>query len=82
MTAQQMIAIDPDALEGLTREVQRLHQRLDAVEMQPKPEWITVAQYADRVGRTKRTIRNWINEGRIETKMDGAVTMVRVSQAA
>lgn len=78
----QLIAIDPDALEGLTREVKRLHQRLDAIEMQPKPEWVTVPEYAEMVGRTTRTIRNWIDSGKVETKRDGEVTLVRLSQAA
>lgn len=74
----QLIAIDANALESLLVEVQRLHKRLDAVQMMPMPEWVTVAEYAARVGRTKRTVRNWINEGSIETKREGAVTMVRV----
>lgn len=38
----QLIAIDADALESLRIEVQRLHKRLDAVQMTPRPEWVTV----------------------------------------
>lgn len=78
----QLIAIDPNALESLTREVERLHKRLDAVQMQPQPEWLTVKEYAVHVGRTQRTVRNWINQGQVDTKREGEVTFVRVSQAA
>lgn len=76
----QLIAIDANALESLRSEIHRLHKRLDAVQMTPRPEWLTVGEFADHVGRTKRTVRNWINEGSVETKREGGVTLVRVNQ--
>lgn len=76
----QLIAIDPQALDALRVEIARLHKRLDAVQMAPRPEWITVGDYAEHVGRTKRTVRNWINEGSVETKREGGVTLVRINR--
>lgn len=76
----QLIAIDADALESLRLEVSRLHKRLDAVQMTPKPQWLPIPAYAAHVGRTMRTVRNWINDGSVESKREGAVTLVKVSQ--
>lgn len=79
MTAQTLIAIDADALEGLRHEMRRINARLDAVEMTPAPAWVTLDEYAVKVGKSKRTIRNWKDAGLIDTKLEGTVTMVRVS---
>lgn len=78
----QLIAIDPNALESLTREVERLHQRLDAVQMQPQPEWLTVKEYADYVGRHPRTITRRIEAGELEACEMAGARMVRVNQAS
>lgn len=78
----QLIAIDADALANLTKEVERLHKRLDAVQMQPQPEWLTVKEYADLVGRHPRTIARYCEAGKLETKDMAGVRMVRVNQAA
>lgn len=78
----QLIAIDPQALDALRVEIARLHKRLDAVQMAPRPEWVTVTDYAAHVKRTKRTVRNWINEGSVDTKREGGVTLVRLNQDA
>ena len=77
----QLIAIDPNALESLRQELARLHKRLDQFEMQPKPEWIPADQFAKQVGKSLRTIKRWTNEGKIETKRVGAVLMVRSAEA-
>lgn len=82
MTAQQLIAIDPDALEEIMDQLTRLHTRLDRVEMRPKPEWLTINDYAEYVEREPRTVRNWINAGTVQTKKDGRRTMVRINPAA
>lgn len=80
-----LVAIDQDAFERsmkeLRDEIARMNRRLDAVRMMPRDEWLTVTDYAKHVGRTKRTVRNWINSGTVETKREGEVTFVRVNQA-
>lgn len=78
---QTLIAVDPDKLDALARDVQRLHARLDAVQMTAGPEWLTVKEYASHVGRTTRTVRNWIEGGKVDVKHDGEVVFVRVNQA-
>ena len=77
---KQLIAIDPSALDSLRMEIVRLHRRLDGVTMAPRPEWVTVAEYAEKVGRTKRTVRNWIDAGTVDTKVEGKVLLVRITQ--
>lgn len=77
----QLIAIDPTALDALRDELARLHKRLDQVEMQPRPEWITAEQFAKQVGKSLRTVKRWTDEGKIETKRVGAVLMVRSVEA-
>ena len=42
----QLIAIDPAALQSVLAELRQIRQRLDAVDMQPRPEWVTVADKA------------------------------------
>jgi len=79
---QQLIAIDADALDALLGEVRAIRERLDAVEMQPRPEWLTVAEYADHVGKSKDTVTRWIRSGRVASKHEGNVRMVRLSPAA
>ena len=72
-----LIAIDKQALEGIRSELQRLHARLDAVEMTPQPKWITVGEMADKTGKSTRTIIRWIEAGKITSKVVGGTRMVR-----
>lgn len=77
MTPQTLIAVDPDRLDALTSELKRLHDRLDRVEMTPKPEWVTAHEYADQVNRSTDTVNKWAKTGKVETKFVGAVRMFR-----
>lgn len=80
MTAQTLIAVDPDALEAVARELKRINDRLDAVEMQPRPDWLTVPQYAEMIGRSKDTVNRRIRAGRLAVKDMGGTRMVKVNQ--
>ncbi|WP_299927826.1 hypothetical protein [uncultured Pelagimonas sp.] len=64
----QMIAVDAAALDRLHDKIDRLEQKLDAAHITPPPKWITVAEYAKRVGKTEGTVRRWIREGSLERK--------------
>lgn len=66
---------------AIMRELADIKQQLRMVQMQPRPEWVTVAEYAKMVGVTPRTVRNWIASGQLETYQHGSKTMVRSSQA-
>lgn len=73
-----MIAVDPAALQALTDEVAALRRAVERVQMTPAPAWVTVADYAVRVGRTEKTVREWVREGKVESRRDGTVLMIRV----
>lgn len=77
-----MIAIDPDALEALTVELQRLHKRLDQVEMAPRPEWITIDDCAALIGKHRKTITRRIKAGEIEAREICGERMVRFNPDA
>ncbi|MEP1613481.1 MAG: hypothetical protein ABJL72_16365 [Roseobacter sp.] len=73
---KQVIEFEMPQADRILQEIKRLHERLDAVEMTPRSEWITVKEYAESVGRTVQTINNWIRDGSIETRREGRVRMV------
>lgn len=75
-----LIAVDPTAIEALTAEIKRLHQRLDAVEMTPRPDWVTVKEYATLIGRSLRTVTRRIDAGELEIRNECGVRMIRVNQ--
>ncbi|MDO6591566.1 MULTISPECIES: hypothetical protein [Rhodobacterales] len=77
-----LIAIDPAAIDALTAEIKRLHQRLDAVEMTPRPDWVTVKEYASHIGRSLRTVTRRIDAGELEIRNECGVRMVRINQDA
>ena len=82
MPAQPLIAVDPSALEALLEKVDRLHKRLDQVEMTPRPEWVTVDEFATLIGKHRRTVLRRIADGSVETKTIGGERMVRVNLGA
>lgn len=82
MTEQTLIAIDPDMLDNIIRRLERIDARFDGVHMVKAQEWFTIKEYAEKVGKTPRTVRNWIDRGPVDTKMEGTVTLVRFNSIA
>lgn len=76
-TPVTMIAFGTDEIDALRAEIAALRSEIAAVRMAPIDEWVTVQEYAKIVGRHERTVRNWINAGRIESKRVGTALMVR-----
>lgn len=79
---QTLITIERADLDGIKQELQRLHQRLDAVQMAPRPEWLTVKQYAQLINKSERTVTRMINDGKLHTDTTGDVLLIHVSLAA
>jgi len=75
----QLIAIDAKALDALFSEIARVHQRLDAVDMRPRPEWVTVADAAKAMNVTPDTVRRRIKEGALQAKGTGKCRMVKLA---
>jgi len=71
-----------DDIAAIRAMVEAMQRKLDAVVMQPRPDWVTAKDYAELCGVTPRTVRNWINSGELETYKNGSKVMVRASQAA
>ncbi len=74
---QLMIAVDPDELRALRDEIAALRRDIKTVHMTPRPTWITVPEYAKSIGRSTRTVREWIRGGLIEVKHEGTQVLVR-----
>lgn len=77
MADQIMIATDAARIAALEAKIDTILRKLDAVQMTAAPAWVPLSDYAAKVGRSTKTVRNWIRSGRIETRRDGNVTMVR-----
>lgn len=78
MTAQTLIAIDPAALQRVLDELGVIRRALEGVSMTPRPEWLTVADYAAFIGKSARTVKRMVDEGKVETKHVGHVRLIRV----
>jgi len=72
MTAPHLIVIDPDHLAQIVRDAVR-----DAMDARPQEEWLTVKEYAARLGRSEPTVRRYIKAGEVETRDVCGVTQVR-----
>ena len=60
MTQHTLIAVDPEVLDlirSIRYDLTRLNQRIDAVQMAPKPDWVTVKEYSELVGKSPDTVK-------------------------
>ena len=74
---QTLLTISEADLARIEAALAALATRLDRVEMRPKPEWLTLDEYAARIGRSKRTVQRYIDAGRLDTKSECGVVMIR-----
>lgn len=77
MTEQTIISINAADLTRIERELADLKDMLGKVVMAPKPEWLTVKDYAACIGRSERTVQRYIEQGRVESKEECGVTLVK-----
>lgn len=66
--AQQLIAVDAEALASLQNELTEIKRLLLSSRITPPPKWISVAEYAQKVGKSEATVRRWIRDGQLERK--------------
>jgi hypothetical protein len=80
MSNQQTLVIhDPSPeLFEILRILKDLQAKLNAVTMVPKPEWVTMADYAKHIGKSSRTIKRWIEAGQVEAKKVGQTWMIKL----
>ncbi|MFV1442179.1 DNA-binding protein [Phaeobacter sp. JH20_36] len=65
---QQLIAVDANALASLQDELTEIKRLLLSSKISPPAKWITVAEYAQKVGKSEATVRRWIRDGQLERK--------------
>lgn len=73
-----LLTIAEADLTAIRAELRALHDRLDRVEMTPKPEWLTLRDYAAQIGKSTRTVQRYIDAGKLDTRQECGVTMIRV----
>lgn len=71
---------DPEDLAAIHAKLDFIIAELAKVQMSPQGEWVTVAEYAKIANVTPRTVRNWIDQGRLDTHQHGSKTMVRIKR--
>ncbi|KFI24144.1 MerR family transcriptional regulator [Paenirhodobacter enshiensis] len=72
-----LIAIGSNDLSRIEAKIDALFSQMRAVQMTPRPEWVSVQEYAKSVSRSERTVREWIKAGRIESRRQGNLLQVR-----
>lgn len=60
-------------------DLQRLERKIDELldQIQPRPEWLSVADYAAAKGVSVSTVRRWILSGRVQARGAGKLRMVK-----
>lgn len=72
---QTLFTIEKADLDRLVAEMHEIRQRLDRVEMRPKPEWITMHDYAQKIGRSIDTVKRRLPS--LESRVEAGVTLIR-----
>lgn len=57
-----LIAVDPDALDGMEQRLQRMEAML--ARLSPPDDWLTIPDAAARLGVSEATVRRKIRAGR------------------
>lgn len=73
-----LIAIEADALNEVLTELRGLRDEVRALKGQSAPEWVSLKEYAAMHKVNVRTVYNHARAGRIETRGEGKLRMVRV----
>lgn len=76
MTERTMIAVDPDRLAKLEEMMRDMKDMLDRVQMDPPKKYLSLAEYAEAIGRSKDTVRRRIKAGLIKTVDVGGEPML------
>ncbi|MFC3180498.1 hypothetical protein [Cypionkella sinensis] len=72
-----MLIVDQGELQALRAEVRELTRLLTGAKVTPLPQWQPLTDYAARLGKSEKTIRNWVRAGKLETKREGSMLMIK-----
>jgi len=78
----QLIAIDPNAIERVLDRLAELERKLDQFEIKPRPEWISVAEYARLKNVSPRTVKRRIEAGQLEARGSGKLREIHLKRGA
>ena len=78
----KMEIVESDTLVEIRAELAALHKRLDSVDMVPKSQWLSIVDYASKVGKSTATVRRWIRAGMLETKPEGHTRLILFNPGA
>ena len=76
-TLNSMIIVQRDDFQELLDKVRELTRAIEMVNLAPKSPWVRLSEYAAKVGKTEKTVRNWIREGRVESRRQGTALMIK-----
>lgn len=77
MDRAAMIAVDAAALDAVLSRLERMEQKIDQL-ADPPPDWLSIKDYADHIGRSTKTVRNWIASGKVKAETRGAVRGIKI----
>lgn len=80
ITESTLIVIYQSKLAHVIGELARLHERLDKLQLSPKKDRMTVNEYAATIGRSKRTVERYINDGKLDVVHECGVRMILLNQ--
>lgn len=66
-----LIVVSSDELTALRQEVEALRADLRGVKLTPQPDWVPLKDYAQQIGKTTKTVHNWIKRDEIEIRRQG-----------
>lgn len=72
---QTLLTISEADLADLRRELASIRKRLDRVEMTPARRFITIKEYAAKIGKSVDTVKRRLPE--LESKVEAGVTLIR-----
>ena len=61
-----IIAINSTALVQINERLDRLETLLKTMKFTPEPKWITIPEYARRIGKSENTVHRHIREGLLQ----------------
>lgn len=76
---RMLIAVDLGELQQLRQDVLTLSRLIESVKLTPISRWQSVSDYALHVGRSEKTIRNWVRDGKLSSRREGTVLMIEAA---
>lgn len=63
--------------EQLRQLIAPLEAKIDALTQKVGADWLSIHDYATHMGASERTVRRWIEAGKVETRRVGRKVVVR-----